>query len=345
MAIDSFESFLWVDRYSANGDFEIYSLVDPEMLSNIKQDFYIYSSDSEHLMIVDEMTIKTDIETGNHLLIRGESLEAILKRRIIWNQTVLSGNFQNAIQFLIDKNVMNPTDVTRKIANFKFQASTDPTITSLTIRAQFTGKNLYDTIKELCDERDLGFKIVLNDDNEFVFSLYRGADRSYEQETNPYVIFAPGFENIINSNYFETGRSLKTIALVAGEGEGVDRKVTTVGGGTGLLRRELFVDARDIQSRTLEGDIPEPEYMEMLEQRGNEYLSENSFVKLFEGDVETTIMFVYGRDFFMGDVVQLANEWAIEARARVIEIIFSQNREGINVVPTFSIIEEENYSQ
>ena len=337
--IDAFESFIWTDRYCGAGDFEVYTLVDLTMLDNAKQDYYIWTSESEHLMIIDEVIITSDVESGNHFTIRGESLEAILGRRIIWQQTILSGSFQDGIQQLLNDNIINPTDPDRRMDNFIFEPSVDPAITSLTLAAQFTGRNLYDVVKQLCDERGLGFKIVLNDNDQFVFSLYCGVDRSYAQENNPYVIFAPYFENIINSNYLETNRVLKTVALVAGEGEGIDRRTTTVGGGNGLARRELYVDARDIQSRTDDGTLDDPSYYALLTQRGNERLNELRFVKTFEGDVDTTSMFVYGRDFFMGDIVQLANEWGIEASARIMEVIISHDRSGISIVPTFSIIE------
>lgn len=116
------------------------------------------------------------------------------------------------------------------------------------LEAQYTGDNLYDVIQKICEEQGIGFKITLNDEKQFVFELYAGSDRSYDQTENPYVIFSPKFENIINSNYIESKASLKTVTLVGGEGEGADRRYTTVGGGSGLNRRELFTDARDISS-------------------------------------------------------------------------------------------------
>ena len=89
----------------------------------------------------------------------------------------------------------------RKVEGLIFEASTDPAITGLTVDAQFTGDNLYDAIRKLCDSKNVGFRIKLSDDNKFVFKLYAGADRSYDQFTNPYVIFSPKFENVINTNY------------------------------------------------------------------------------------------------------------------------------------------------
>lgn len=336
--IDSVESIIWTDRYCGFGDFEIYTPINLEMLEYTKQDYYLWSSESEHVMIIDEIVITTDIEAGNICIVRGRSLEWILERRIIWVQTILRGNFQSAIQRLLNENIISPSISARKIANFIFQPSTDPRITSLTIDTQFTGTNLFTAIKELCESKNIGFKIILSDKNQFVFSLYMGEDRSYAQTINPYVIFSPSFENIINSNYLETSRVQRTAALIAGEGEGIDRKTATIGGGSDLARREIFFDARDISSNTQEGDLTPAQYTAALVARGNQRMTEYIFIKTFEGDVETTQMFVFRKDFFLGDIIQITNEWGIEASARIGEVIFSQNKSGNNTVPTFSVI-------
>lgn len=336
--IDTFKSFLWTDRYNSFGDFEIYTLPSQDILALAQQDNYVWFEQSKHLMIIDERVITSDVEEGDALIIRGRSLESILDRRIVWNQTILNGNFQNAVHQLLLDSIITPTITDRRIPNFVFSPSSDPRITAMTVTAQFTGANLYDVIKQLCEERSIGFRIVLDQYNQFVFSLYMGTDHSYDQTTNPYVVFSPNFDNIINSNYFETNRLLKTSGLVAGEGEGSDRRTATVGGGSGLDRREQYIDARDISSTTDEGDLPEEEYIAQLVQRGKERMAESIFVKTFDGDVEVTQMFVYGDDFAIGDIVQIVNEYNIEATTRIVELIFSANESGNNIVPTFTVI-------
>ena len=340
--LDTYESILWTDRYNKCGDFEIYTSMSDTVLSRIKQDYYIWTRDSEHVMIVEDIQITSDAEDGNNLIVVGRSLESVLDRRIIWKQTVLSGNFQNGIKKLLDENVISPTDESRKINNFVFVESTDPAVTSLTLEAQFTGDNLYEAICDLCASKDIGFKITLTDDGKFAFQLYAGADRTYDQLVNPHVVFSPSFENIINSNYLESKKSLKTVTLVAGEGEGSDRKTKEVaissGGGSGLGRRELYTDARDISSTTDNGTLTEAEYNSQLEQKGKEKLADNTVTKTFEGEMETSKMFVYGEDFFMGDIVQIVNEFGIEAKARVVEMIHSQDENGIDFYPTFETI-------
>ena len=334
--LDVYNSFIWTDRYYEYGDFEIYTAMDPTLLDFIKQDYYIENRESEHTMIIEDLIIKSDTEEGNYITIVGRSLESILDRRIVWGQKTITGNFQNAIKTLLNESIISPSKTERKISNFIFEETDDPYITSLTVEAQYTGDNIYDVIHKLCEQFNVGFKVILNTNKQFVFSLYYGSDRSYEQTDNPYVIFSPNFENIINSNYIETKSSLKNVTLVGGEvDENENRKYVTVGDVSGLDRREIFTDARDLQSEVDGKTLSAAEYNNQLTQRGKEKLAENIEDIAFEGESDTSVMFKFGEDFFMGDIVQVENEYGHEARARVVEMVISEDEEGYSVYPTF----------
>lgn len=340
--VDSYESLIWTDKYCDYGDFEIYTYAKQEVIDKYKQDYYLWFKDSEHIMIIEKLEISSDAENGNHLLVTGRSLESILKRRIVWTQTNISGNLQNGVKKLLDDAIINPSDVNRKINNFIFEESTDPAVTSLELDAQYTGDNLFDVIVDILKPKDLGFKITLNSDNQFVFKIYSGVDRSYQQNKNPYVIFSPKFENIINSNYINSLLDFKNVTLIAGEGEGSDRKTQSIGSVSGIERRELFTDARDISSTTESGGtIPIADYNKKLIQRGTEKLDEYKIEKIFEGEVEATQLFKYKEDFYLGDVVQVVNEYNMEHRSRVVAFIHSADSKGYAAYPTFDILEDE----
>lgn len=151
--------------------------------------------------------------------------------------------------------------------------------------------------------------------------------------------FSPNNDNIINSSYYESIRRLKNVALVAGEGEGAARKTVTLGSGKGIDRRELFVDARDISSDLNGNSLSASAYNKLLEQRGLEKMNENTYVKAFEGKVDTANMYVYGKDFFMGDTIQIVNEYGVEGKAAILELIMSESEDGIECYPTFDKIE------
>lgn len=339
--VDQYESFIWTDRYWQYGDFELYTAISDSLQSYFQQDYYVQSRDSDHVMIIEKIQIESDVENGNHVTISGRSLESILDRRIVWKQKTISGNLQTGIQTLLNEAIISPSDSNRQISNFIFETSTDTAITSLTIEAQYTGDNLYDVIQTICEDNGIGFQITLNDDKQFVFKLYAGSDRSYEQTSLPYVIFSPKFENIINSNYIESKQALKNITLIGGEGEGSERRYTTYGSGSGLDRRELFTDARDISSEVDGETLSDATYLAQLQQRGKEDLSEHVAITTFEGESETSVMFKYGEDFFIGDIVQVANEYGHETTSRIVEIVMSEDESGISVYPTFETITEE----
>lgn len=333
---DTFESFIWTDRYDRCGDFELYLPVDTGVLSDVRIGYYISINDSDRTMIVENVEIKSDVENGNYVTITGRSLESILDRRIIWTQTVIDGKLQDGIKKLLTENAINPTDSARKIPNLVFKESTDSYILEQKISAQFTGDNLYEVICEICSAYFIGFKITLNQSNELVFELYNGADRSYNQTDHPYIIFSSDFENVINSNYIESIQYFKNVALIAGEGEGKDRKTASIGEETGMSRRELFVDAREISSDTSSGTLSKADYEKLLIEKGNTELSDYQYTRAFEGEMDTTMTFKYGTDFFIGDVVQVVDSYGNEAVSRVTELVRSFDENGYTTYPTLS---------
>ena len=328
--IDSYESVIWTDRYIGHGDFEIYAPFSFDLLNKVKQDYYLTVLNSEHVMIVESVEILSDTDKGNRLKITGRSLESILDRRIMWSTIRYTGSLQDSIQSILMNALINPQITERKIDNFIFEATDDERITSLTIDEEFTDdQNVYDVIVALCERNYIGYKVTLNDQNQFVFKLYMGEDRSYDQLTNPYVVFSPNYENIINSNYIDSVEKMKNITLVVGS-----QTSLTVGSGEGLLRREIYTDGQGIQPEEVQ------DYNEALRRLGNYTLQDNSRVKNFEGEVDAVRMFVYGEDFFIGDIVQISNEYGIEGSARVMEFIKSDDASGSKAYPTFEAIQD-----
>lgn len=371
--LDYYESFIWTDRFRTPGDFEIYTPVDSKFLNLCLQDRYLLVDFSLHNMIIEEIDIETSAETGQNMIIRGRSLESILDRRIVWNQTVIGGTtnrtLEAGIKKLIDDAIISPGQdyQDRKISNFKFKYSEADAMIKMggewtAIRdlpldkTEFTGDQLDVIIQDICESYDgLGYRILFGyqmktiygsdvtdasgntlNDYDFVFELYSGVDLSYEQDVLPYVVFSPDFDNIINTNYIDTIASMKNVTLVLGEGEGASRKRLIVGSQDGLMRRELYTDARDLQSSEYG---TKAKYQAAMKQRGLEKLVENSRTTSYEGEVEATRSFVYGRDFFMGDIIQIKNEYGISGNSRVIEWVRSESDAGIEVYPTFDGIQ------
>ena len=366
--IDSFESFIWTERYSDYGDFELYLSPNSPVTQYLQVDNYVEIRDSDRTMIIEEVQIDADVDNGHSIKISGRSLESILYRRIVWKQTSISDKtVDEVIKQLLYDNVIEPTDSTRRIDIFEYdELPNEHYIKTLNIsQIQFTGDNLFDVVKSICDAFDLGFRIVRSESENTTlhFQLFVGENRSYdnddgsEQLKNPHVVFSPTFDNLLNSNYFESNKNLKTVTLVAGEGEGADRIMTEVpsvnGAGTGLSRRELFTDARDLSKSTqtqdengnmTENTLSDDEYNDVLTERGTEKLAEYCATESFEGSIDPSTEYVYGTpesikmgiaDYSIGDTVQVENEYGMGCRCRVTEFIRSEDSSGYETYPTF----------
>jgi hypothetical protein len=339
--LDIFESLIWTDRFYDCGDFEIYTQVNEETFNNLKPGNYIYRLDSDNTMIIEDRQITVDKDEGARLIVRGRTLESILDRRIIWDAVVLNGNLQTNIELLLNQNVISPTISARAIPNLTFEHSIDPVITALTIDTQLNKEGLYETLKKLCDAKDIGFRITLNAElSGLVFKLYSYQDRSYSQLTNSYVIFSRSFENLISSDYSEKNSEAKNITLIEGKAEDDTPIMMIVGSGSGLDRREIYTDAKDLAWTIDDVAILEAEYISHMNQKGLETLSsKNILVTSLECEADLTRMFIYREDFFIGDVVQLVSDYGVQGRAQIIEMIYSQNLSGIETHPKFKMVE------
>lgn len=331
--LDDYKSLIWTTRYYDHGDFEITIGISVTTIQLLAVGNYIVRDDDENVGIVEKIDVKIT-ETNEQLLVAsGRFLTQILARRIIAQQTQVNGTVAAAVNKLINDAIISPSIAARQISNFTLGTYS----TTATIEAQFTGKNLYTVISDTCKQYGIGFKVTLNDSNQFVFSLYEGIDRSYDQDTNPYVVFSNQYDNLINAEYQKDSKNLVTAVLAAGEGEGLDRKtiwVTSDSNPTGLNRYELYDDSRNTSSN--EGEIPESEYLNQLAELGRENLT--TYETTFGGEVNFNNI-VFKEDVNIGDIVSIENtNLGLTFSARIIEVIESVDASGkYSIIPTFGI--------
>lgn len=331
--IEIFKSFIWTNRYYTPGDFELYAPATTELFNAIQEDYYIIRDDDlTQAMVIKNIEVKTDVENGNYLIITGKSLKSILNRRIIWTQTVLNGNVETCIRQLVTDNAINPTIAARAISGLVLG---DTIGLTATIEAQYTGDNLGDTISAICQTYKCGYDVLLDLPNkQFKFVMLQGVNRSYAQNTVPYVVFSNEFENLLTTDYKYNSDNYKNVALVAGEGEGLDRKTAAVGTATGLNRYELYVDARDVSSNN--GEIGTTEYNNLLLERGTQKLSEQIATESIAGGIEPNYTYKLNQDYFLGDIVEVMNEYGVSMQPRIIEVIECTDETGYSCIPTFA---------
>lgn len=334
--IDSYKSIIWTTRYFKEGDFELYLNATIENVNLLHEEYYLcreedISDDEYHnVMVIKNIHVTTDEEEGNFLEVTGPSLKSVIGRRIVWQQTNLNGNVEAGIRKVITENIISPSIAARKINNFMLgdiQNLTDK------MDIQVTGDNIAEWVKKICMTYGMGWDVFIKG-KSLVFYLWKGADRSCNQTENIPVIFSDEYDNILASDYSMSTENFKNVALVAGEGEGLSRKTQVVGNASDLDRYELYVDSRDVS--TNEGEITDADYEKLLQVQGLEALSETTVTETFEGSIEPNVTYILNQDYFLGDIVQVVNEYGISSAPRIIEIIDSEDDTGRSIIPTYS---------
>lgn len=328
--VGGFKSLIWSNRYYKVGDFEIYV---PYTLKNknlFKQDNFIWREKDvvdgkvKSPKIIEKVEIVSNSKEA-YLLITGRDASSVLDRRIIYPTEILNGDLDTCIYTLIDKCLINPTDSKRKVATIDTSARG---IITEEINTQVTGDNLLDYIQEVCNDYKVGFRMdLVIETRRWLFSLYKG---DVHTGIDNAVVFSKEYKNLIKAEYVNDKEKYKNMAIVAGEGEGDARKIVKINDDLeGLERRELWVDAKDLQST----DISAADYLKQLEQRGSEKLSENSMQITNGGEIDPNTNFIFNQNYFLGDIVIVDGFERVEER--IVETTESITATGIKTELAF----------
>lgn len=333
--IESFFSLRWVRRYSKCGEFELHCSLTSETLNLLQRSNVIWKKDDLEAGYVEYRNLKQDAEGKEVLVIKGKFLTGYLNRRIIWGIENLNTTAELAMRQLINNHAINPANTDRKIDMLTLG---DLKGYTNNIDKQVSYKNLLETVEEISSTDGLGIRTLLDIENkQMIFDIYEGLDRTAGQSVNPPAVFSREFENILEQEYTDSLHNYRNVALVAGEGEGIDREYVTIGDGQGLDRYEMFVDARDLQSQNEDGTvIPAEEYRKMLEDRGKTKLAECKEIETFESKVNIRSNLIYKEDFDLGDIVTCTSKnWGITIDTRITEVEEVYEEDGFSVNVTF----------
>jgi len=327
--LTQYTSFIWPDMFNGYANFELWAPIMDDNSELIKKGNFIWcGGDNAGIIEIVKSQINDNGEKSYH--VKGRTLEKLLLDRIIWGGYTKSGLTSSIMYDIIKTQCISPVDSRRKIPYLVCTA--DKNIGKRINNYQKTGKPVYDAISDLATESDIGFSVKFDPYNkQFVFDVYTGVDRTMENTTNDVVVFDTDLEDILSSEYYSSIDNYKTVAFVQGEDKGSNRKSVTVGNenGSGLDRKELYVDARDVQSEVSNGDSGETvtlsttEYIASLTQRGKEKLAENAITETFDAKIRQfgDLQYVFGKDYFKGDKVTVIDrQLMVKVSARITSV-------------------------
>ena len=212
---------------------------------------------------------KEGVETPT-VEVKGYLLPHILTYRCFERTYQKTGRVFDIQRDFVTKFIINPDDLRRRIDMFLLSSEYDTNTEEINYCQ--TGSNLAESIREMNEPYRYGFGVVpviakYNPTTDrpqnlsgMVLEQYSPVDhRVGNTAGNDPVIFDTELNNVENIVYEIDATKAKTLAVVAGEDSGDDRKVVEVGDtdAVGLDRNELYVDARDVQMKEEEAD----EYM------------------------------------------------------------------------------------
>lgn len=100
-------------------------------------------------------------------------------------------------------------DSSRKIENVVFKNLVD-TNSDPDIEVSYTKlMSIYDLLNKICKRYLMGFRVIINEDDNFEVQVYGGTDRTTNQKTLDPVIFNPVMDNISYVNYYEDESNYK----------------------------------------------------------------------------------------------------------------------------------------
>lgn len=329
--ISNYESLMFTRSWSGIGTLEMRVNRYKKYADQLEKGNIVFPFNELHkvyIILHREIELDENGKATENWLIRALELKVITGRRITIPPAHTSHDNKQAhaeavMKHYINNNVINPVDVKRKIQQLVLAADQGR---GINISWQSRFKNLAEELTEISLLSGLGWNIRLDYISKcFVFDAQQGRDLTASQSMNSPVIFSPQFDSIKNLSYVQSELNYKNMAYVAGQGEGVERRVIALHDNiSGLDRHELFIDARDIAEET-DDDPPQQrpvgDIIADLTNRGQQQLQEFLQEEYLEGQILTKSPFVYEKNYDLGDIVTLqSKDWGVTLDSRITEI-------------------------
>lgn len=329
--IPTFQTLIWNRKYYETGIYELH--VSPSFFTLLNSGKYLYRNDSEELGIINNPHYERADSGEYTVYAKGYFAERILYNRVIERTHQLSGNVEDAMRSMVNEYCINPSDKKRVIAHLKLGNESG---IADTINSQYTGDTVSDALYSLGAAYDITHSIRYDFlTNDLLFEVWKGKDRRDTQDVNDWAIFSDTFNNVQEESYDRDDSEYKNFAYVAWQEEGKDRIIVEIDQTNGQQRREIYVDARDVNSQDEDGNpITESVIREQLKQRGLEALAENQVIESMTAGAISTKNLVYKKDFDLGDICPYLNQrLGIVMEARITEIVetYEDGKEDLQI--------------
>lgn len=347
--IDLFESCIWTDRFALHGDVELVVASNQNYRRILREGVLLACNESDRIMEIVTVEKTQDDQDRQLIKVKGVSAEYFyLESRIAIKSTAAMGDESNWPFFgppaWIAREIFKKICIDCIISPqdrlpFYVSGNTYPvdTIAEPPIEINYDVKpqSVYEALVDICASYDLGFRIVRNQDwSQLRFNVYAGNDRTTRQTGFPAVVFSSNMDNLSGMNEFESSADYKNCALVMHKSmpltvvysENVESTVA------GFERRAILVDGNGVDSK-----LTGAELTKALKDLGKQELAKHARLAAFDGEVSAFGSYKAGRDYFLGDLVEIQSEYGANSIMRVTELIYASDAQGDRAYPTLSI--------
>lgn len=298
----NFVSCLWAEGYNTTEDFALEVQATKEYKSKLKPDCYVGRDDRKALMV-----IKSIQTVGNRIIATGKQATRVLED-VAFVGTIPEGS-------LIDSSVKSAYNVSSKFHNLEFAN------TNLGVKYdnQISHKSFLELCEIMCQDKDVGLKVI-RQNGGLIAEFYKPTPDSKAK-------LSQSFGNVKLDNIILSTENYRNYAVVLGEGEEDNRTRVNVDFTSGEKRREIIVDARDIQQE--DGETA-TQYKKRLYARGVERLLEQR--KTWECAI-LPLAKEFGLKYDLGDMVDIVlNEYNIKMQARISRFTQKQQRNQLETI-------------
>lgn len=364
--IENFESLIWTERYYGDSECQITFPIDLSTAAKLPLDIFLGIEESNELLMLDTINIANGrmVAKGisiltwlNNRFIRTSKNHKVRTMKmtnspghILWEM------LNNAIG--LDSPYLDPstTDIPQKyldklpipeIGLDDYDLSEDV----VTLKVSFAP--LYDEMRRIAEAYKIGMRILFQGfvdpdaDIPLLFKSYKGLNKTHTQdpdadELNPIVRFSAELNSLENFRQISSKALYKTLAFAfashidydlgsdAGANCGVafrvDQDDDTIGFGFDCRAMQIFAeDIRGFDSPTTD---EKNDLLQMLAHEAKKGLSKAILIQAVDGDISPTNMFEYGRDYNLGDFVEIQGVDGVVSSTQVTEHIISEEASG-----------------
>lgn len=345
VVIDEYISAIWTERFIEPGDATIVMPADHENLKLLAPGKLLGCEGSRELVLLDNRTIQEGLVTST-----GKTVEAFFNERSV-KAITMAGVPGNILKGVV--NLMQDTEYwssPARIEGLRVEEP-DPNEPGNERLEDIPAGPVHDTLLNLAKKYRIGMyvdwtKIVDQDRHELVFRLRHGRDLTGTADGA--VRFSPKLDNLANiKQLLSIAGSKNWILLYAPSWVNPDRSPegfgisNSYGDGTVFGTRIFEVDTNDItEDSDIFTGLSEVEKMRklyrLMQERQYKALREKKPIKMVDGEITPETQFVYNKDYFLGDKIEVEGDFGEPIQGTFTEHIRSVDETGTRSYPTIS---------